>query len=174
MDIAAVPLKYNGVQYRSSLEADWAATFTHLGIYFEYEPQQWRMPSGAVYECDFYLPTLRTYCEAKGPHNERIWKPREFAAALKVTEYPHAFQVVILRPAGPSGSAAWELADDTEPEAMLAECDGCLHWGFTDFDDLWQARTCRRCGSSLLRQVFTTDGHDGKHMQMQHANRKAA
>ena len=36
--IQAIPTKYNGCQYRSRLEAKWAAFFDLLGWQFEYEP----------------------------------------------------------------------------------------------------------------------------------------
>jgi len=38
MTIAAIPTVFNGVQYRSRLEATWAAFFTDLDWPFEYEP----------------------------------------------------------------------------------------------------------------------------------------
>lgn len=38
MAIAAIPTKYNGVQFRSRLEARWAAMFDLLGRAWEYEP----------------------------------------------------------------------------------------------------------------------------------------
>lgn len=34
------PTEYNGITYRSSLEAQWARFFTRLGIPFRYEPKQ--------------------------------------------------------------------------------------------------------------------------------------
>lgn len=147
--IAAIPIEYNGIRYRSALEADWAATFTHLRMYFEYEPQPWRMPSGAVYDCDFYLPNHRTYAEAKGPHNERLWKPREFATVLAATEFPRAFQVIVLRPAGPNGLACWESAIEETAAPLLSLCAGCGYWGFTDDDDDGGAY-CRQCYSHAV------------------------
>lgn len=168
-----IRVTYNGIRYRSALEADWAATFTDLGIYFEYEPQPWRMPSGAVYDCDFYLPNMRTYCEAKGPHNERLWKPREFAAALKATEYPRAFQVVVLRPAGPRAEAVWEPADPTDDCPWLTECDGCHLWAFTDRDE-WGKRYCRRCYSEdVLLGAVRSGLEQGLHRELYLTMRRA-
>jgi hypothetical protein len=144
--IEPVPVEFNGIRYRSALEADWAATLTELGVYFQYEPAPLRLDSGAVYDCDFYLPTMRTYCEAKGPHNERIWKPRELAAVLAANEtIPREYQVVVLRAAGPHGSAVWE-------QAVVEHCDGvlllaCPHCSGVSFTDVWPGGEmfCRRC-----------------------------
>jgi len=146
-EIRSVRTQYNGVWYRSALEADWAATFDRLEIYFEYEPEPLRLPSGAVYDCDFFLPTQRTYCEAKGAHNERLWKPKEFAAVLRAVYWPQEYQVIVLRAAGPGGAAAWETADGSPP-VKLIRCD---HYGdadgysFTDYRDDG-VTFCRRCG----------------------------
>jgi hypothetical protein len=147
MTITAVPTTYNGVSYRSRLEADWAAMLTELEVYFEYEPDPVRFPSGAVYDPDFYLPTLRTYCEAKGPQDQRLWKARELAALLALDEYPRMYQVVVLRPAGPRGEAAWESARPSDPTPRLANCDGCRLWGFTDINEVGESY-CRRCWST--------------------------
>jgi hypothetical protein len=38
MRIPAIPTKYNGIQFRSRLEATWAAFFDRLGWKWEYEP----------------------------------------------------------------------------------------------------------------------------------------
>lgn len=38
VEFKGVPTKYNGIQFRSRLEARWAATFDHLGWEWIYEP----------------------------------------------------------------------------------------------------------------------------------------
>lgn len=173
-----IPVTYDGITYRSALEADWGATFTDLGIFFEYEPQPYRLPSGAVYDCDFYLPTTRTYCEAKGPHNNRLWKPIEFAAVLAALEYPRAFQVLILRPAGPRGEAVWEQADPMAETPLLVYCFGCLRWCFTDTDtDDRGGVYCRCCyGSGNWDDARRSGGADehgwrGTYLDMRRAPR---
>lgn len=60
----AIKVRYNGIQYRSKLEARWAIFFTHYGLKFEYEPQTFRLKSG-LYCPDFYLPDLKCYAEIK-------------------------------------------------------------------------------------------------------------
>ena len=60
----AIKTKFNGVEYRSKLEARWAVFFYHYGLRFEYEPTTFRLKSG-LYCPDFYLPDLACYAEVK-------------------------------------------------------------------------------------------------------------
>lgn len=83
MKIRAVPKTYSGVLFRSTLEADWAATLDHYGIVWQYEPEAVQLPSGAYYRPDFYLPQLTTWLEVKGWHNERLDKAQELASAVQ-------------------------------------------------------------------------------------------
>lgn len=87
--IAAQPVVYKGVRFRSSLEARWATVFDSLDnacdnddrrrwLYvWYYEPQGFLLPSCGVEGCDkhparpylpdFYLPYLGIWVEVKGP-----------------------------------------------------------------------------------------------------------
>lgn len=78
----AIPTRYAGVEFRSRLEADWAATMNALGVAWQYEPEGYRLPSGAWYSPDFWLPDVRAWLEVKGSHNERLSLVTEFEAAL--------------------------------------------------------------------------------------------
>jgi hypothetical protein len=80
--IDAVPRRYAGVNFRSTLEADWAATLDDAEILWEYEPTTVTLPSGVTYIPDFYLPEIRTWIEVKGPGIPRIEKAEEFAAMV--------------------------------------------------------------------------------------------
>ena len=57
--------------FRSTLEADWAATLDSLSIGWQYEPEGVQLPSGELHRPDFYLPGIATWLEVKGPHGER-------------------------------------------------------------------------------------------------------
>lgn len=184
--ISSVKTQYNGVWYRSALEADWAATFDKLGVYYEYEPEPLRLPSGVSYDCDFYLPTHQTYCEAKGAHNDRLWKPREFAAVLRAVYWPQEYQVIILRAAGPGGAAAWETADGSN-NVRLIECDSerCTELGGYSFTDYRDDGTeyCRRCWREwtgwYLGYTSVTGAPEGvgiyaNRLQMEHVARPGA
>lgn len=82
----AVPMTYAGVDFRSTLEADWAAFLDTLAIAWQYEPEAVRLPTGEIYRPDFYLPECTTWLEVKGPHNDRIEKTYELGAAAE--HYP--------------------------------------------------------------------------------------
>lgn len=140
LNIRAVPLTYRGITFRSSLEADWAATFDALEIYWQYEPMTLQLPSGQMYLPDFYLPNLHTWAEVKGPHWERLDKAIELREAVNVPavwvwQFIH---VVILEAAGPGDAASWQAPD--RRNLWLTDCNGCGLWGWVE-DDL----KCWRC-----------------------------
>jgi hypothetical protein len=58
---------YNGVTYRSRLEARWAAFFEHIGFRYIYEPEGFEH-AGERYLPDFWVDELDGYFEVK-PHN---------------------------------------------------------------------------------------------------------
>lgn len=64
--IKTIPTTYNGVEYRSRLEARWAVFFDELGIRHYYEYEGFDL-DGRWYVPDFYLPDVRggMYCEVK-------------------------------------------------------------------------------------------------------------
>ncbi|GLX94565.1 hypothetical protein [Herbidospora sp. NBRC 101105] len=122
MDISAVPLVYNGVMFRSTLEADWAATLDALGVYWQYEPLALRLPSGAVYVPDFYLPALNAWAEVKGPHWERLAKPVELRATLAIAGgagWWEQVHVIVLEAPGPGDAASWHVPVGS---CWLVEC----------------------------------------------------
>lgn len=79
---AALPTIYRGTQFRSLLEASWAATLDSLGIVWEYEPQLFELPSGTKYLPDFHLTEIGVWLEVKGPGIPRIEKAFELGKAL--------------------------------------------------------------------------------------------
>lgn len=80
--IEALPTIYRGTQFRSLLEASWAATLDSLNITWEYEPETFDLPSGARYLPDFHLPEIGTWLEVKGPGIPRIEKAFELGKVL--------------------------------------------------------------------------------------------
>jgi hypothetical protein len=83
--VKAIQTRYAGCHFRSRLEARWAVAMDHLGVKWEYEPQGFRMTSGACYLADFWLPSSSVYLEIKGPDptTEEISKGLEMAAAIE-------------------------------------------------------------------------------------------
>lgn len=73
MKIQSIPTKYNGVNFRSRLEARWAVFFDTLGIQYFYEHEGYQLPSG-WYLPDFWLPTFKTWIEIKP---KKRWEDRQ-------------------------------------------------------------------------------------------------
>ena len=139
--IAPVRMTYDGVTFRSTLEADWAATLNFLRIQWQYEPEAFTLPSGTRYRPDFYLPEIATWLEVKGPHNERLEKTLEFARAVfnrpectcdtlvceidgEVCCYEE--QLVVVGRAPIRGKADWKLIDFVaRDEGTLQHCSNC-------------------------------------------------
>ena len=147
MAIQAIPVTYGGTTFRSGLEADWAATFDTFGWYFEYEQHGVVIDGTEYYLCDFYLPAQDVWCEAKGPHNERLNKThRLFKALREDAEKPGGELVVILRAANGRQHANWEHVYG-DFSVTIANCALCDKWCFTQpAVDLAYCRHCKTPG----------------------------
>lgn len=77
----AVRTTYNGVEYRSRLESNFARLLTALNIRFVYEPVKYNQHRGTTYTIDFFLPTQQLYVELKPkrPHVEEERKCEEMS-----------------------------------------------------------------------------------------------
>ncbi len=62
--IQPIPTTFNGVTYRSRLEARWAVFFFCLYVPLTYEPERFQLYGGS-YLPDFYLPSEGAYLEIK-------------------------------------------------------------------------------------------------------------
>lgn len=62
----AIETEYNGLKFRSRLEARWAIAFDAMNLEYEYEPEGYELENGEKYLPDFYLTKLDTYVEVKG------------------------------------------------------------------------------------------------------------
>lgn len=103
--IAAHPTLFDGIVFRSKLEAQWANVFSLLGIEYLYEPQgyllnprwcprsaKWMRGFGAdditsadetrgrAYLPDFYFPGLDAWAEVKGSHARLDYRLMTWAA----------------------------------------------------------------------------------------------
>jgi hypothetical protein len=153
--ITPIPVTYSGIRFRSTLEADWAATLDSLGIEWQYEPEGVQLPSGSMYRPDFYLPRIATWLEVKGPAGDRLGKTRELAEA--VAHYPECtgrcenawdlsqlppeceywwdpYQLVVVGLAPVRGVVtSWLIDlsahdDDQENRTALVKCHDCGAW----------------------------------------------
>lgn len=127
--IKAIPTYYNGVTFRSRLEAHWAEYFDSIGLKWFYEPEGYFISGHTGYLPDFYIPQLKIYAECKA------WKgPRLSKVGLFVKESCN--DVLVCLPNGQfllCSSYSWLAADDgvyepsTIPEALILE-----DWDYID------------------------------------------
>ena len=141
----AQPTTYRGTEFRSQLEAGWAHTLDRLGIAWEYELREFRLPSGARYLPDFWLPAVRTFIEVKGAHVRRRNKPEELAAGI-------GRDAIVLIGWPPITKQAAEFRWDPylqwlDPlgyDTRLALCPECSGWQWMRAQ---LSRRCRVCGA---------------------------
>jgi hypothetical protein len=62
--IPAIPTKYNGVEYKSKLEAKYAYVLTRFGYKIRYEPIK-HINGKLTHICDFYLYDIGAFAEVK-------------------------------------------------------------------------------------------------------------
>lgn len=81
--IKSISTIYNGVSFRSKLEAKWAEFFDSIGMNWISEVEGYRFSDGTKYLPDFWLQDCRTYFEVKVPLNEKdMTKMRNLAEAV--------------------------------------------------------------------------------------------
>ncbi len=160
--IRAIPTMYRGTLFRSTLEADWAATLDAYGIDWQYEPEGLMLPSGELYRPDFWLPRIKTWLEVKGLHGERTHKPEELrwavhcegGCALGHTSVrdDRPWQMVVVGGAADANGRLRAMAPWVSTfESVCLDC-GAWQWStcmfFNDLDEPNDA--CRACGAGAL------------------------
>jgi hypothetical protein len=80
--IKAIPTTFDGIRFRSRLEARWAVFYSIAGIRYFYEYEGFQLPSG-WYLPDFWLPDLEVWVEIKAsePTDTERRKAAELASA---------------------------------------------------------------------------------------------
>jgi hypothetical protein len=63
--IGVIQTEYNGLHFRSRLEARWAVFFDSCGVAYQYEPEGYNLGQLGFYLPDFYLPELNLIVEVK-------------------------------------------------------------------------------------------------------------
>lgn len=64
--IEAIPTKYNGITFRSKLEATYARLFDYFEMEWMYEVEGYKFQDGTWYLPDFYFPDQDLFVEVKG------------------------------------------------------------------------------------------------------------
>lgn len=68
--IKAIPTEYNGITFRSKLEANYAKLFDYFNMNWMYEVEGYRFQDGTWYLPDFYFPDQDLFVEVKGIMNK--------------------------------------------------------------------------------------------------------
>ena len=63
--MTAIETEYNGILFRSRLEARWAIFFDALKLDWVYEPDCFVLSNNQKYTPDFYIPKYKLYIEVK-------------------------------------------------------------------------------------------------------------
>jgi hypothetical protein len=64
-NIKEKPTQRYNVDFKSTLEADWASIFEHLELSWEYEPKSFPFSDGTIYKPDFWIEDLDVWVEIK-------------------------------------------------------------------------------------------------------------
>ena len=79
--IKPIETVYNGIKFRSRLEARWAIFFDAARIDYLYEAEGYKGFNDEWYLPDFFLPKFGVHCEVK-PNDEELFKDRYKLGAL--------------------------------------------------------------------------------------------
>lgn len=178
--IEALPTVYRDTQFRSLLEACWAATLDSLRITWEYEPETFTLPSGARYLPDFHLTEIGVWLEVKGPGVPRVEKAFELGEMLACScdplactcRWPGGEMVIVGHP--PTPMDPWR--DDSYrhwPRAAKAKLvrnhGGFIRWTSTRRHNSWMTR-CSGCArvtwleGARLRRCPACGSSAGSHL----------
>ena len=138
-NIKAHPTKYNGVQFRSRLEARWAAFFDLAGWEWEYEPIDLM-----GWSPDFRVVLPRSHSECNGDHvlivEVKPYSTLEDFAGHPCMDYPFGGPENRAIPA--DASACFGANPRTTQWQMVHGAGGGTYsvetWGNMDVDGLWK------------------------------------
>lgn len=153
----SIPTVYNGIRFRSKLEADWALAFDRLGVEWEYEKEGLQLEE-VFYLPDFYLPRSRQHFEAKGRITDL--DRRKVRALVKATS-PRPWTDELSDIAIVMGFSGGEFLgyrrhqDGHLPRLVdLAQCVECNGWWFYDLvEGSWRCQCCG-CGTASSQDHF--------------------
>lgn len=133
----SIPTTYNGVKYRSRVEARWAVFFDAMGWPATYEQEGFDL-DGVWYLPDFWLSSFGIYVEIKAdePLPEELEKCRRLALLSGKLVW------LLAGSPGKTGYKLHEFAEDgTQAAAVM----------------LREFRDCRRCDRTVIYEESETD-----------------
>lgn len=133
----AVPTEYNGITFRSKLEARYAIGFDRLGLQWGYEGKAFASSDGIIYTPDFYLPELNLYFEVKGEMKTADYRRIEMF-------HSQGHDIVIGHSDGTMTIYRMTSHGDYKDDCAVAKCRKC--GGVFFVTELW-GWECTRCGA---------------------------
>jgi len=177
--IKAIETYYKGCHFRSRLEARWAVFFDALGVEWSYEPEGFEWPArpadpddddgpfgyglpelfGGYYLPDFWLPSINTWFEVKGPEPDaeewRILSEFRWTAdgrlVVAVGDIPYNTDLSGYPPAFSSANSLGLQTTDDYNYAWCS-CPRCGKFGIE-----YEARGGRVCGQRCGRPADADD-----------------
>lgn len=149
----AIPTEYNGVEFRSKLEAKTANALDNIGIEWEYEPQFYQLSNGLWYKPDFWLPAVGIFVECKAePYQDAVAKAHCLASdtvrAVLIMGYEWA---KAFKPWGDEIAVV-----DQDCGFFLAKCRECGCWYLTSGAESYE---CPNCGYYDGDRTFSDEIH---------------
>lgn len=132
----SLPSEFEGVLYRSRMEARWAVFMRTCGVPFEYEVEGFNLGGGLKYLPDFYLPFQDSFMEVKSP----VCDPADWNKIHRLSnESGKNIFVFTQNPHPPSlenwykneSSATIIMPDAQDEHYIWCECPACGKCGIT-------------------------------------------
>lgn len=145
----AVETHYDGVVFRSRLEARWAVFFNAMRVDWQYEPNRYEVGLERPYTPDFYLPRLKVFVEVKADDPSTAARHKADALAINTS-----IDVVVL--AGDVGKARLWGFDGDRVMVLLewAQCELCALLGLLEEDGDLECGHRRAALTGQLRDAY--------------------
>ncbi len=132
--LKAIDTYWDGLMFRSRLEARWAVFYDHLGIKYEYEKEGYDLGGGIWYLPDFWLPIQNCFVEVKP-----VWPIPGCLERIKAERLAIASGLPVAIAYGNIGSI--DSQDWPNHHLIYCPCDG-----MTDLVENVSWNQCMRCG----------------------------
>jgi len=159
MPIKNIETEYNGLKFRSKLEAMHAKFFDKHGIKWIYEPHIIEYSEGE-YLPDFYFPEIKCYFEVKGDGVPGFGKALKAVSENSPKEDSEDFQPCVVIG---DGSSLFGWFPEDPPQ--IVKCDECGKIYFIEEAGSWQCPVCKRTGDDYKNINYSTTSlrQDWKH-----------
>jgi len=169
--LTAIETTYNGIVFRSRMEARWAMFMDALGIAYEYEPDAFRI-GGISYLPDFFIPHMDSFLEIKNPVMAESGRAK--AEALAMASKKKVFLICSAPKVPDHDGKGAEVFERIENECgwdhpyLWCECPGCLRCEL-QFDGRADRIACR-----CQKSKHGDKGYNFASPRLIHAHQKAS